>query len=126
MRPIRFRARDFATGKWYIGALNPSKAEINLPTFFANIQVGAFDVNTLSEFTGLHDSYVKEEYFGDITEDDDGIRRVIEDGCSAVLFKDCKTDAINYFWQLSKPHQVIGNLYENPELAPLERGNERR
>jgi hypothetical protein len=68
------------------------------------------------EYTGLRDSYAVEEYYGDIVEDDDGTRRVIEDGCSAVLFKNIKTGAINYFWQLSKPHKVIGNIYENPEL----------
>lgn len=66
--------------------------------------------------TGLHDSDYKEEYFGDIVQDDDGIRYVIEDGCSAVLFRDIKTGSIYYFWQLSKPHRVIGNIWENPEL----------
>ena len=60
MREHKFRARDIATGKWYIGSTNPAKGEINLPTFFSNIHVGAFDVNTLGEATGLKDKNGKE------------------------------------------------------------------
>ena len=69
-----------------------------------------------NEYTGLHDSDNKEEYFGDIIEDDDGVRYVIEDGDSAVLFKNIKTGAISFFWHLMKPHRIIGNIWENKEL----------
>jgi len=68
------------------------------------------------QYTGLHDSNVAQEYFGDIIEDDDGVRYVIEDGDSAVLFKNIKTGVISFFWHLMKPHRIIGNIYENKEL----------
>ena len=74
------------------------------------------DAFELMRYIGLKDSYATEEYFGDIIEDDDGIRRVIEDGNSAVWYKNIKEKFdIDYFWQL-KVHKVIGNIYENPDL----------
>ena len=70
----------------------------------------------LIQYTGLKDSYATEEYFDYIIEEEDGTRRVIEDGCSAVLFKNTKMEHdIKYFWQLG-PHKVIGNIHQNPDL----------
>ena len=70
----------------------------------------------LMQYTGLRDSYGIEEYFGDVIEDEDGTRRVIDDGCSAVLFVNTRAgNDIKYFWKLGV-HKVIGNIYENPEL----------
>ena len=67
-------------------------------------------------YIGLKDSYAIEEYLGDIIEEEDGTRRVIEDGCSAIYFKnpDTKYD-IKYFWELGV-HKVIGNIYENKDM----------
>jgi len=62
------------------------------------------------QYIGLKDSEATEEYFGDIIAEEDGTKRIIEDGCSAVLFVNTekKTD-IKYFWQLG-PHRVIGHI----------------
>jgi len=74
----------------------------------------------LMQYTGLHDSYGNEEYFSDIIEDEDGIRRIIEDGCSAVWFTNTQESKdVKYFWEITKPHKVIGNIYENPELLEV-------
>lgn len=66
------------------------------------------------QYTGLKDSDLTEEYFGDVIEEEDGTRRIIEDGCSAVLFTNAKkhTD-VKYFWQLGS-HRVIGHIRSNP------------
>jgi hypothetical protein len=66
-------------------------------------------------WTGLKDSYATEEYFGDIIEDVLGERWLIEDGYSAVLFTNIKTNEAKYSWELPT-HKVIGNIWENPEL----------
>lgn len=68
----------------------------------------------LMQYTGLKDTDGKEEYFDFLIRERDGTIRQIEDGCSAVLFKDIKTGDIKYFWQLQS-HQIIGNIHENPE-----------
>ncbi|GAH49987.1 unnamed protein product [marine sediment metagenome] len=75
----------------------------------------------LMQYTGLKDSHNKEEYFADIIREEDGTIRIIEDGCSAVLFRNPQvTLDIKYFWEL-KQHGIIGNIYENPEILKGEK-----
>ncbi|KKK50765.1 hypothetical protein LCGC14_3121760, partial [marine sediment metagenome] len=74
----------------------------------------------LMQYTGLKDSQLIEEYYGDIiisTFDggDEWELFVIEDGLSAVLFRNIDTDEIWYFWQMPICY-VIGNIYSYPEL----------
>jgi len=69
----------------------------------------------IMDYTGLKDSYSIDEYFGDIIEEKDGVRLIIEDGLSSVWYKNIKTGGGKYFWQLDV-HKVIGNIFENPEL----------
>lgn len=70
------------------------------------------------QYTGLKDSEIKEEYFGDIIEENDGTRRVIKDGISVVVYEVVGGKNIKYFWDLIS-HKVIGNIYENPELLKV-------
>ncbi len=70
----------------------------------------------LLQYTGLGDSQIIEEYYGDIviaTFDggDEWEVFVIEDGPAAVLYRNIDTDQIWYFWQMPV-HYVIGNIYE--------------
>ena len=110
MREIKFRAWD-------------KKLKLMIPVVAIKWDNGEEIINDTPErvilqYTGLKDSYVAEEYFGDIIQENDGTIRVIEDGRSAVLFRNPQVqfdNHIKYFWEL-KPHKVIGNIYENPEL----------
>jgi len=75
-----------------------------------------FIKETTAQYTGLKDSELNEEYFGDVIEGANGTRWVIEEGSSAVLYKTVGSQGVLYYWNLP-PHKVIGNIYENPELS---------
>jgi len=114
---IKFRAWDKKRKVMYAPFDLYWKAnQNNPPEDFVNAASATWSPNTIFlQYTGLKDSLVAEEYFDDVIEEDDGTRRVIGDGYSAVLFMDIKTGDIKYFWEL-KPHKVIGNIHQNPEL----------
>ena len=80
------------------------------------------DAVVVVQYTGLGDSEAEGEYFGDIIEEDDGTRRVVEDECSVVSFRIAGGKNIKYFWDLL-PHRVIGSIYENPELLEVRNDN---
>jgi len=72
-------------------------------------------------YTGLKDSKNIEECFGDLIKEGNCIR-VIEDGCSAVIYKDVRTGTLRYFWELGY-HEVIGNIWETPKLQESQEVN---
>lgn len=126
MKELKFRAWHKEQKKMY-SAEEMGQDQLTLMTDgrgFANISGVDTKLSRIDDgrtmiplqYTGLKDSYAKEEYFGDIIREEDGTIRIIEDGCSAVLFRNPQvTFDIKYFWEL-KQHEVIGNIYENPEI----------
>ena len=121
MREIKFRAYHKKEKRFYyfdletvtqtvcVGYYHPMTGEKDCELDDYNLYSGK------QFYTGLKDSEVVEEYFGDIIEEDDGTRRVIEDEVSFVAFRIIGGKGIKYFWELL-PHTVIGNIYENLEL----------
>jgi uncharacterized phage protein (TIGR01671 family) len=70
---------------------------------------------TIMQYTGLKDKNGKEIYSGDLIKDQGFIGKVIEDErvdgyCFTIKFpKEWK-------WQGNYDYEIIGNIYENPEL----------
>jgi len=79
---------------------------------------------TLSQFTGLHDKNGKEIFEGDIVNAQYNISSFFkkvcvyfENGCFYVDDKNPKQNlSIGYFFREKKEIEVIGNIYQNPEL----------
>jgi len=109
MRPIRFRVRNFFTGKWQY---------CNILDFEGIDTMGGlgWDRNSIGQFTGLHDKGGKEIYEGDIVRSEEyGVFRVVfEDGCFWHEADDRYGELHNVI--LTKC-VVIGNIWGNEDLC---------
>jgi len=121
MREFKFRAWDIVNRKMYLDELESvAFAKNGLP---ANVSVAGFSRPlmaigvepqiVLQQFTGLKDKNGKEIYDGDITRDAENNVADIEWRRSAFCRKDRKQ---KHFYPLTDDCEVIGNIYENPEL----------
>lgn len=78
----------------------------------------------LMQFTGLLDKNGTEIYEGDILNQEDGWYRVIEwdEGAAGFIGVAIEKDVYEKYWnnlgEMDLSAEVIGNIYENPELSP--------
>jgi len=118
MREIKFKAWDTATKRFY------ELVETRVP----ELNCGEDDGVVYLQYTGLKDKNGKEIYEGDIVTSQswrgDNIYWVVEwtknedDACFALAgFGKNTIDKEGYLWLgCAKEMEVIGNIYENPEL----------
>lgn len=110
MRPIKFRGRELLTGRLVYSEF------LGLPRFFKLLDDG--DIELIGQFTGLHDKNGKEIYEGDIFTFTKGRRKTV----AKVVFEEAMFKMKdNNGWgvmilQREDDMEVIGNIYENPEL----------
>lgn len=114
------RDGSFAVGfyedGYIIGKVADASDDYISPEFWV-----AVDKNTVGQYTGLHDKNGREIYEGDILD----IGLIDQDGKPVVAPVKYDTFAAGYtldnggngIWQrLTKDYEVIGNIFENPEL----------
>jgi len=122
-REIKFRAWDIRI-KEFLGVLNNLNIEDfgNLGFTFTNYKKGDL---IFCQFTGLLDKNGKEIFEGDIVNAQYNIcsyfKKVcvyFENGCFYVDDKNPKQNlSIDYFFREKKEIEVIGNIFQNPELV---------
>lgn len=141
MRTIKFRGKTLSNDRWVYGSyyehlpplqcivpddyIEEESKHFIVCTAFADwnmtrdAQFRQIDPHTVGQYTGLLDCTGKEIYEGDILQDDTGIGRVrwLQESCAFVVLTTdpSKYHFINSEWQL-KYTEVIGNVYDNPEL----------
>jgi len=128
VRVIKFRAWDKDRNEWFIhGSLQIGlDGNLCLDEVAKNYRKNRFDI---LQFTGITDKNGKEIYDGDIIKDIDGSILTVQYGgpyeyCGFGVSRkrrpgefgtDPTWDELNSRW--CKDIEVIGNIYENPELV---------
>lgn len=135
MRDIKFRARR-KSGEWVIGNFihhfatyfnTEERYSIFLPkpeNGNGGYWVDSIDRNTIGQFTGLYDKNGKEIYEGDILRISDftNVECVFRHGAFGYIYcKDFHSFAGNTNYTFNPKNtdedfEVIGNIYDNPEL----------
>ncbi|MEC1543088.1 YopX family protein [Bacillus halotolerans] len=128
MREIKFRGMGI-NGEWYTGNLSIIKQKIKSmgidPGSYISNKAGvpfAYRVRpeTVGQYTGLKDKNGREIYEGDIVIDKrlNSAEVVFDDGCFCVIgyLGDLRTHPIRDSLFCGERFEVIGNIYENPEL----------
>ena len=116
MREIKFRAWDKENKRMlYVSDINFCGEEISA---YDREEYIGFNYIELMQFTGRQDINGKEVYEGDIVKCFDNYYKMYYIG--VVDFADCsfviKNDACTYYrWQDYRV-EIVGNIYENPEL----------
>lgn len=118
MREIKFRGKD-TTGKWQYGSLLKTRKMIFIckplnKTATRNYYIE--NVNTIGQYTGLKDKNGQEIFEDDIVEFEDDIFEIqYDEGTAMFVLKNIDL-CITFDNVYSRDLEVIGNLYDNPEL----------
>ena len=118
MREIKFRAWDGET-MWEVRELEWAGGEV-IHAYLGLHEVDA-DKITLMQFTGLHDKNGKEIYEGDVVHWKPVGLGTVRFGASAAFVHDQEKlrggTGINQLHRsYQQEYEIIGNIYENPEL----------
>ena len=132
MREIKFRGKRLDNGEWVYGYYFIEERDIEDGIIWRDIpqiqqrygdhfQYFDVDLATVGQYTGLHDKNGREIYEGDIVKDcDTGTIKTVLWHKSCFVLRDTKGF---YQWTYyENEHEVIGNIYDNPELRRVNDG----
>lgn len=143
VREIKFRALSNNTKDWVYGSLikgnnydfiitkeDYDNVVAGFDTLVCQCHPIEKDSKTISQFTGLYDKNGKEIYENDIVQDEYekfivkyGVAQIICCGCCykyhdyiGFYFARTDCDCINMYEDIVKKVEVVGNIFDNPEL----------
>lgn len=122
MREIKFRAKEIGSeGKWRVGDLHITATKPHIHSLSNKYLI---KIETIGQFTGLHDSIGREIYEGDIIKSSHGTLHYIVYDNDLACFKAvvARYNPLGEYSTLSKGwvacfnKEVVGNIHDNPEL----------
>ena len=136
MREIKFRGKRIDNGEWVYGYYFIEERDIEDGIIWRDIpqiqqrygdhfQYFDVDLATVGQYTGLHDKNGKEIYEGDIIV---GTYKDMGTDTGLVVFKGCGfkveipnvgDDELVDWERYSDSIEVIGNIYDNPEMLEV-------
>lgn len=123
MREILFRAKREATNEWVYGYFVNEYDDFQIyvqPQIITRSGREYVNENTLGQFTGLTDKNGMKIFEGDIVRYGDTIHKVVfeqRNGTAyfGLIYSPIETLPFGHYQDL-RQLEVIGNIYENPEL----------
>ena len=134
MRDIKFRGKSIDSNKWVYGSLMIDKWDNSYVIYPINDKVEDLvgepvDCDSIGQYTGITNKNGKEIYEGDIV-------KYVDNMCKVEFVACVKYDAPSFeFWDTDDMYcgielcesikgedeiEVIGNIYDNPELLEAE------
>lgn len=129
MREILFRGKFGNEWKYGFLSIEPQGLVIQEPYKNNNSNVWHIDADTVGQYTGLTDKNGTKIFEGDIVKYGDTVHNVVfeqRNGTAyfGLVYSTLETLSFGYYQDL-KQIEVIGNIYDNPELLGDE-NNEKR
>lgn len=134
MRETLFRGKRIDNGEWVywdrygrITDINgePTKTEIDIPTllpyptYISDLPI--IDDGTVGDYTGLTDKNGKRIFEGDIMSGGGDTYKVVFDGGVFQIENSNHITGVYVAIHIEKIDEVIGTIYDNPELLEAER-----
>ena len=123
MRTIKFRGIDAPNDEWIYGSLVVTNGNFYI---LEDEETEAHDYNrvdkdTVGQFTGLHDKHGNEVYEGDLLSRNTGLTYQVywnnnESGFNMKNTSWADDDCPMNFYNVEGRFEVVGNIYDNPEL----------
>lgn len=120
-REIKFRGQQINTKKWVYGYLYRNKG---LYVICENIRYAKEEpilLDTVGQYTGLHDKNGKEIFEGDIVKIDSNMLKITgivtyHNNEAVFVLEDLHNEIEECLWYMQEDLEVIGNIYDNLEL----------
>ena len=119
MRTIKFRGKSiYGKREWIYGCILQFKHQFYIVPDVEKIDLKIYRVipETVGQFTGLTDKNGKDIYEGDVIIDETNRKGTVifYNGCFCFI-----TEFLSIMKVIDKISNVIGNIYDNPELSEL-------
>lgn len=122
-REILFRGKRIANGEWVQGYIcrygwTGKEKDYIIPDYASALYIAEIDPETIGQYTGLTDVNGRKIFEGDIVWDNyEEERGIVQwDNDTARFIITCSTFTVDFDSVCGEELEIVGNVYDNPEL----------